>query len=68
MVVGKVVSKKGSMVQVWDILYKEVVKSVSIYGSKSWVVMGAVLKVQEGFHCPVARRIMGMTTQCKTDR
>ena len=42
-------------------LYKSVAQSVLIYGSDIWVVMGAMLKVLEGLHHRVARRITGIT-------
>ena len=34
-----------------------------LYGSKSWVVTGEMLKVQAGFHHREARRITGMTAK-----
>ena len=40
--------------------YKAVVQSVLLYGSESWVVAPAVLKVLEGFHHRVARKLSGM--------
>ena len=43
--VEKVVSNTGSMVWAWGILYKAVVQSVLLYGSESWVVQGAMIKV-----------------------
>ena len=41
---------------------------VLLYGSKSWVMMGAMLKVLDGFHPWVARRITGMTTTRGVER
>ena len=43
--VSKVVTKTGSTVQARGMIYKAVVQTVLIYGSKSWVVTGAMLKV-----------------------
>ena len=40
---------------------------VILYGSESWVVMGAMLKVLEGFHHRAARRIAGMTDRRAED-
>ena len=42
------------------VLYKAVVQSVLLYGSKIWLVTGAMLKVLEGFHNQVVIIIMGM--------
>ena len=41
---------------------------VLLYGSDSWVVTGAMLKLLEGFHHRVARRIEGMTDRCGEDK
>ena len=37
-----------------------------LYGRKSWVITGAILKVLEGFHNKAARWIVGMTAQRMT--
>ena len=58
--VGKALTNKGATVRVWSILYKTVVHSVLLYGSKSWVVMGSMLKVLEVLDNRVARNIVGM--------
>ena len=42
------------------VLYKAVVQSVLLYGSKIWLVTGAMLKVLEGLHNQVVIIIMGM--------
>ena len=42
-------------------LYKVVAQTVLLYGSESWVVTGAMLKVLEGLHNILDRRIAGMT-------
>ena len=44
-----VVSKTGEMVWARGMIYKAVVQSVFLYGSESWVVMGAIIKVLKGF-------------------
>ena len=66
--VRKVTLKTGATVQVRIMLDKAVVKMVLLYGSKSWVVTGAMLKVIEGFHHFLARRITGMTKKCMKGR
>ena len=63
--VEKVLKRMGATVQTRVMLYKEVVHTVLIYGSKIWVMMGAMLKVLEGFHHGVARWIAG-NTACRT--
>ena len=45
-------------------MYNAVAQLVLLYGSESWVVTGAMLKVLGGFHHRVARRITGMTATC----
>ena len=39
-----------------------------LYGSKSWVITGAMLKLLEGFHRRMVRQITGMMTKCVLDR
>ena len=43
--VGMVMTKMRATVQARGMIYKAVVQTVLIYGSKSWVVTGAMLKV-----------------------
>ena len=62
-VVAKLLTKAGLKVQARVVVYKEVVHTVFLYGSDICVVMGEVLKVIEGFHHRVARRISGNTVQ-----
>ena len=45
-------------------LYKAVLQMVLIYRRETWVVMGAMLKVMEGFHDQEDRRISGNMDQC----
>ena len=47
---GKVVTEPGATVWERGMLYKAVVQSVILYGSKSWVAKGEMLKLIEGFH------------------
>ena len=44
-------------------VYKAVFQMVLIYGSDSWVVTDAMLKVLEGFHHQVSWRISGMSAR-----
>ena len=59
--VARVLEKTGSTVQAQGDIYKAAVQSVILYGRESWVVTGEMLKVLEGFHHRVERRIMGLT-------
>ena len=61
--VENVVTNTGAIVKEWGMLYKSVVQTVMIYGSKIWAVTGEMLKVLDGLHHQAARRIAG-----KTDR
>ena len=60
-VVANVLTKTGMTVRSQALMYKVVAHRVIIYSSKSWVVMKAMLKMLEGFHHWVARRIAGMS-------
>jgi hypothetical protein len=41
---------KGAEAHVSAMLYKAIVQSVLLYGSETWVLTPAMLKVLEGFH------------------
>ena len=59
--IPKVLAKMGATVWSRGMMYKAVAWSVILYDSESWVVMGYMLKVMEGFHSYAARRIKEMT-------
>ena len=48
--VGKLVTKAGKMVLERGMVYKAILRLMLLYGSKSWVVTGGMLKLQEIFH------------------
>ena len=48
--VARVLERAGSAVRAWGAMHKAVAQSVLLYGSKSWVVTGEMLKVLEWFH------------------
>ena len=48
------------------VIYKGLFQAVILYGRKSWVVMGCVLKNLEGLHNPEARRILVKTARRMT--
>ena len=53
-------AKTGATVQAWGVMYNAVEHSVLLYGSESWVVIGEMIKVLDGFHHWEARRIIGI--------
>ena len=58
--ISKVLINTGAKVRACGMIYKVVAQTVLLYGSDSWVVTGEMLKVLEGFHHRVARKIAGM--------
>jgi len=57
--VSRVLAREGADARISAMFYKAVVQSVLLYGSETWVVTPAVLKVLEGFHHRAARRLSG---------
>ena len=57
----KVLMRVGETVRARVMLYKAVIQTALIYRRKIWMVTGEMLKVKEGFHQWVARRIVGNT-------
>ena len=58
--ISRVLEKTGATIRYQGMMFKAVDKSVLLYGSERWVVTGNIIKVVEGFHHRVYRRIMGM--------
>ena len=56
----KVMTNTVATVQTWVMIYKAVVQMVLLYGSKSWVVIEAMLKVMEVLHHRVDHRMAGI--------
>ena len=59
----RVLANIGAAVRDCGMMYKAVAQSALLYGSKSWMLMGEMLNVLEGFHQWEARNITGMTTK-----
>ena len=59
--VERVMERTVSTVRDRGAMYKSVDQLVLFYGRKSWMLMGEMLTVMEGFHHQAARRIMWMT-------
>ena len=57
--VSRVLAREGADAKIAGMFYKAVVQSVLLYGSESWVVTPAVLKVLNSFHHRMARRLSG---------
>ena len=55
------------MVWARGMLYKSVEQTVLLYGSESWVVMGEMLNLLDGFHHRTACWITGMTDRHMKD-
>ena len=58
----------GEMVRVQGIFYKAIVKLMILYGRESWVVIGDMLKLLEGFHHQAAIKIVGIMAQRMTSK
>ena len=63
----RVFTKIGATMREHGIIYNSVKQILLMYGSKSWVVLGDMLKVLEGFHHQAARWITGMTAKYVVD-
>ena len=59
--VAKVLVNMGVMVRAQVMMYKALAQKVLLYGSESWVLMEVMLKLMEGFHHWLDRRISGMS-------
>lgn len=56
-------SREGASPRVSAMFYKAIVQSVLLYGSETWVINPSMLRVLEGFHHRVARRLTGRTAR-----
>ena len=59
--IAQMLAKTVAMVHSRWMMYKVVAQLVILCSSDSWVVMGVIIKVLEGFHHREARRKTGMT-------
>ena len=66
-VILKVLTNTGEMVQDRGMMYTAVAQKVLLYGSKSWVVTEAMLKILEGFHHQAVSWIAGMMAKRAAD-
>ena len=55
----RILTRDGAQPRVSGMFYKAIVQTVLLYGSETWVLTSSMLKVLEGFHNRVARRIAG---------
>ena len=65
--VEKLTKKSGVVVWAQEMMYKEMVQTVLLYGRERWVVTEVMLTVLEGFNNQVARKIVGKTAQISGD-
>ena len=63
----KLTKKSGVVVWAQEMMYKEMVQTVLLYGRERWVVTEVMLTVLEGFNNQVARKIVGKTAQSSGD-
>ena len=59
--IERFLERKGAMMQDQGAMYKVVAHPVLLYGSKSWVVTGEILKVQTALHHQASCQITDMT-------
>ena len=59
--VAKLLTKAEETVRARAMIFKVVLQTVLLYGEERWVVMEATLKVMEGLHNRVDRKIPGMS-------
>ena len=60
--------KTGATVRAHGIMQKTVAHTMLLYSNKSWLVMGEMLNILEGFHHQAERGITGMTVKSVADR
>ena len=65
--ISRMSTKTGETVRSRGMMYKAVEESVIMYCSESWVVMGEMLKLLEGFHHQESIQIMGKTGKRAAD-
>ena len=58
--VSRVLTKENATKRAFGNFYKAIVQSVLLYGCETWTVTPTMMKVLEGFHHKVARRIAHM--------
>ena len=63
----KVLTNTGATMRAFRMVYKVVEQTVLLYIREIWVVMGAILKILQGFHHRSTRRISGMTAKHVAD-
>jgi hypothetical protein len=57
--ISRILRGEGATPRISAMFYKEVVQTVLIFGSESWVLTPSMLVKLEGFHRQIARRLMG---------
>ena len=57
----RVLVKVGAAVQSQEMIYTEVVQTVMLYNNEIWVITDTMMKVLEGFHHIIAKKISSKT-------
>lgn len=65
--VSRILEKEGASVRARGMFYKSIVQSILLFGSETWTVTGAMLKVLDSFHHRIARRITGKMARRSPD-
>ena len=65
--VSRILEKEGASVRARGMFYKSIVQSILLFGSETWTVTGALLKVLNSFHHRIARRITGKLARRSPD-
>ena len=58
----RVLKKMGATVWAREMMHKEVVETVLLYGNKSWGITREMTRVLEAFYHRIMRRLMGKTS------
>ena len=58
---SRVLEKTGASARAGGMFHKVVVQTVLLHGCETWTITDSVIKVLEGFHHRIARRISGET-------
>ena len=65
---SRVMRAENASPRVCGMFYKATVQAVLLFGSETWCLSPANLRLLEGFHVHAARRMTGMMPKRKSDR
>ena len=61
--ISKKQTKTGAIMRYRGMIFKTLAQTVLLYGSKSRVIMGSIMKFMEAFHHRIARMITEKSSQ-----